>query len=87
MLLIQSFRAGHSLFKVRVAHAPVAGVEKVCTEVGGWTSSGVAALSCDEPLATIAAVEFADYGSPRGVCGSYQARRAPREAAREAHQS
>ena len=74
MLLIQSLRPGDTLFTVRVAYAPPAGVEKVCTEVGGWTSDGAASLSCDDPLATIATVEFADYGSPRGVCGSYQAR-------------
>ena len=49
----------------------------MCTEVGAWTSGGIASLSCDARDATIAELRFADYGSPRGVCGSYQARVTP----------
>ena len=48
-------------------------VAQVCAEVGAWTSGGEASLSCERSDAKIVEVGFADYGSPRGVCGGYQA--------------
>ena len=70
-LLIDHLVAGLRTFRVSLEYAPPQGQLQVCGEVGGWTPDGSLSLGCDDPHATIAAIEFADFGRPRGVCGRY----------------
>lgn len=71
-LLIDALRPRSRVASLPIAHAPTAGVEIVCAELGMWTSDGMASLACDEPDAFISQVDFADFGMPNGVCGQYK---------------
>lgn len=51
---------------------PTTGADtRICAEIGTWTFTGIANLTCDDPDAHISHVDFADYGTPTGSCGAY----------------
>ena len=82
-LLIEHVAPGDAMLEVRVSEGPASEVMAartaadayVCAEIGTWTYSGIANLTCDDADAHLSAIDFADYGTPSGVCGGYQRER------------
>jgi hypothetical protein len=70
-LLLTHFAPGDSIFNTTVSSGtPPGGANPFCGEVDG-PAYGTTTLYCIDPAATINGIQFADWGTPNGLCGNF----------------
>lgn len=70
-LLIEHFAPGDVLFRTTVSDGGAQPRNPFCGETDG-PSYGTVSLQCADPGSVIKSIDFADWGTPSGVCGSYR---------------
>ena len=69
-LLLQHFAPGDSIFQTNTSSSPVTPTNPFCGYVVG-PNYGSVTLTCADAGSTINSIQFTDWGTPSGSCGSF----------------